>query len=89
MPLDSLLAGLGLVISVFLVIVSAIAYGRSKKFRVLLASVVFLLFALKFIIYLLAVFTPYLELYFLIDVVILVAIYFSLVGRVKGGGETP
>lgn len=87
MLLIALLAGIGFILSIFLGIVSILAYKFDKKYRFLLSAIVFIVFAVKFSSFLILDFQKYIMTYFILDVIILILIYFSLVKRARSGHE--
>lgn len=78
-----ILAGMGFVLSIFLGIISIIAYKREKRYKFLLSAIMFFIFNIKFLVYLVLEFQYYEALYFILDVIILIIIYFSLVGKAR------
>ncbi|MCD6276289.1 MAG: hypothetical protein J7J42_06065 [Thermoplasmata archaeon] len=83
--ITDLLAGILLVLSLLFLIISIIAYRRYRIGILLLTSVAFLLFLFKAIIYELNIYFEWdlqiLQFSFLMDVIILIALYASVVKR--------
>jgi len=83
--ITDLLAGILLVLSLLFLIISIIAYRRYRIGILLLTSVAFLLFLFKAIIYELNIYFEWdlqiLQVFLLMDVIILIALYASVVKR--------
>ncbi len=83
--ITDLLAGILLVLSLLFLIISIIAYRRYRIGILLLTSVAFLLFLFKAVIYELNIYFEWdlqiLQFSFLMDVIILIALYASVVKR--------
>ena len=83
--ITDLLAGILLVLSLLFLIISIIAYRRYRIGILLLTSVAFLLFLFKAVIYELNIYFEWdlqiLQVFLLMDVIILIALYASVVKR--------